>query len=371
MPVDHGTNISVIEVICPGDPWDETVAFFTQKLGFRIDMIRPADDPDTMRLSGYGTQLLLVRGYSATPMLMIHCQNPEPIFGNSRQIEAPNGMLIRYTASDQMTLIPEFHQTEPQIHAPAFELTTPNANAAWVEGRAGMLYRDLIPSRQGGNFIASHIKIPQGGPVPDYVHYHQVRFQMIYCYKGWVRVVYEDQGSSFILEEGDCILQPPTIRHRVLECSSGLEVIEIGTPAVHETYVAHGFELPNSELNRDREFQGQKFVYHRAAEAKWLKWGSQSFQYRDTGIGAATDGLAGAQVVSARETGASDVFQHQSEFAFIYLLSGSMTLENGQDGKVYHLKKDAAAVLPSGYQHKLTESSENLQFLLATLPQHQ
>ena len=54
---------------------------------------------------------------------------------------------------------------------------------------------------------------------------------MIYCYKGWVRVVHEDQRPSFILQAGDCVLQPPEIRHQVLECSPGLEVIEISSPA--------------------------------------------------------------------------------------------------------------------------------------------
>jgi hypothetical protein len=48
-----------------------------------------------------------------------------------------------------------------------------------------MQYRDLLPSRLGGRYIASHIRIPDGGPVPDYVHYHRVRFQMIFCKAGW------------------------------------------------------------------------------------------------------------------------------------------------------------------------------------------
>ncbi len=64
--------------------------------------------------------------------------------------------------------------------------------------------------------------IADAGPVPDYVH-----FQMIYCYKGWVRVVYEDQGEPFVMNAGDCVLQPPEIRHRVLECSVDLGVVQI------------------------------------------------------------------------------------------------------------------------------------------------
>jgi hypothetical protein len=74
------------------------------------------------------------------------------------------------------------------------------ANDAWYVGRAGMRYRDLIPGRLGGRFIASHIRIPDGGETQDYVHYHKALFQMIYCRTGWARLVYEDQGPPFLLE---------------------------------------------------------------------------------------------------------------------------------------------------------------------------
>ncbi|MEJ7721708.1 MAG: hypothetical protein WKF58_15315 [Ilumatobacteraceae bacterium] len=114
-------------------------------------------------------------------------------------------------------------------------------------GRAGMRYRDLIPARHGGRFIASHIVIPDGGPVPDYVHHHRIRFQVIVCAAGWVRVVYEDQGPPFVLEAGDCVLQPPGIRHRVLEASPGAEVVELSCPGEHETHVDHVLTLPNDD----------------------------------------------------------------------------------------------------------------------------
>ena len=110
---------------------------------------------------------------------------------------------------------------------------------AWGVGRAGMLYRDLASSRLGGAFIASHIRIPDGGPVPDVVHFHSVSFQLIFCQQGWVDVVYEDQGPPIKLTRGDCVIQPPGIRHRVLKASKGLEVVEIGLPAEHLTEVDH------------------------------------------------------------------------------------------------------------------------------------
>jgi len=133
----------------------------------------------------------------------------------------------------------------------------------WITGRAGMQYRDLIPGRLCGKVIASHIRLANGGPVADYVHYHKVDFQMIYCLKGRIRVVYEDQGPPFWLETGDCVVQPPEIRHRVLECTSGAEVLEVSMPAEHETWIDHDLQLPSSAYNPKREFNGQQFVLTR------------------------------------------------------------------------------------------------------------
>jgi quercetin dioxygenase-like cupin family protein len=139
------------------------------------------------------------------------------------ELIAPNGTKIQLVKTTSKLSIPAMK--------PLFVMSRMSADAQWVKGRAGMNYRDLIPGRQGGRFI----KFQNGGPVNDHVHYHNIRFQMIYVYKGWVRLVYEDQGQSFVLHAGDCVLQPPLIRHRVLESSSGLEVVEVACPAVHET----------------------------------------------------------------------------------------------------------------------------------------
>ena len=162
-----------------------------------------------------------------------------------------------------------------------------------------MNYRDLIPGRQGGRFIASHIQIPDGGPVADHVHYHDIRFQMIYVYKGWVNLVYEDQGQTFVLHAGDCVLQPPRIRHRVLESSPGLEVIEVACPAVHDTYIDHNITLPTEEELPDRNYQGQRFVKYIKTEEKdkWQPWRLTGFEFQDTGIGAATEELAGVKII--------------------------------------------------------------------------
>ena len=160
-----------------------------------------------------------------------------------------------------------------------------------------MLYRDLIPGRLGGRFIASHISIPDGGPVADWVHFHKIRFQMIFCRRGWVRLVYEDQGPPFLFKAGDCVLQPPRIRHRVLESSDAFEVVEIGCPALHETLADHAMELPTATLAPDRDFGGQRFLHAVAAATPWTPHGAAGFEARETGMAAATGGLADVRTI--------------------------------------------------------------------------
>ena len=173
----------------------------------------------------------------------VHLVDPRRVAEGETSLQAPNGTRIDLVEAEPPVVVP--------AGEPAFVVSRPD-DAAWVTGRAGMRYRDLIPGRQGGRCAASHIRIESAGPVPDYVHFHRVRFQLIYCYRGWVRLVYEDQGEPFVLETGDCVLQPPRIRHRVLECSDGLEVIEISSPATHETWADHELGLPTGEHAPER-----------------------------------------------------------------------------------------------------------------------
>ena len=119
---------------------------------------------------------------------------------------------------------------------------------------------------------------------------------MIFCYKGWVKVVYEDQGSPFVMNSGYCVLQPPHIRHQVLECSERLEVSEVSCPAEHETYTDQLLELPNSKTDPYRNFSGQRFLFFQGNKTDWEKHPSEGF-FRDTGIGSATRGIAEGRVL--------------------------------------------------------------------------
>jgi len=357
-------TIRAVEVVLPCTDLDATVDFFLDPLGFRLDVIMPADDPSVALLSGHGMRIRLERGATGDPGdLRLAVDQPQA--SGTDLLTAPNGTRIHLVDANPPLVVPD--------SAPLFELTRDDGDAGGV-GRAGMRYRDLLPKRQGGRFIASHILIPEGGPVPDYVHHHRVRFQMIYCATGWVRVVYEDQGPAFLLQAGDCVLQPPGIRHRVLESSPGLEVVEIGCPAEHETTAEHVITLPTPEVRPDRVFEGQRFVRHVAAEATWEPWRSPGFECRDTGIGAATGGLAGVRVVrfgnglaSPNDAVSTVDGIHDGELLFWFILAGMTTLHT-QGRPEEPLGRGAAVAVPAGLGHRLGEHSADLEFLEITLP---
>jgi quercetin dioxygenase-like cupin family protein len=227
-----------------------------------------------------------------------------------------------------------------------------------------MRYRDLVPSRLGGRVIASHIHIPNGGPVPDYVHYHRISFQMIYCKSGWVRVIYEDQGESFVMQSGDCVLQPPEIRHRVLESSDNLEVIEIGSPAEHETFAEHEIKLPTSTLRPDRDFSGQKFVRHIASESPWLPWRVSGFVSRNTGIDKATNGLASAETVCGKQFAVMSQTNHEFSLMFLFVLKGSISLEVDSKASPIIFMVGSSITIPSDCSFQLKIRENDSEFLL-------
>ncbi|HET8749957.1 MAG TPA: cupin domain-containing protein [Sphingomicrobium sp.] len=286
--------------------------------GFRLDVIYPADEP-----------------YSA--------------------VLSRGGERVRVTSRPDASLIPS--RLPPFV--PEFVLT--RAEGAPVQGRAGMLYRDLIPSRLGGRYIASHIAIPDGGPVADWVHYHRIALQLIYVARGWVRVVYEDQGDPFVMNPGDFVLQPPEIRHRVLESSPGLEVVEVTAPALHETFADHEMQLPNG-LDVARTFGRQRFLRHMAERTPWTPFGGGEAQ--ESALEEATGGLA--QLRTVRPDGSQPItFEpHDDELVFGYLLEGSAGLGCGPE---FALEAGAAFVIPPSESWSLAAPSADFRLLHLTV----
>ena len=332
------------------------LGFFSKTLGMRMDMIYPADDPSVAVFTGHGLRVRLEQGAGSVGHLRI--ATDDGFADGATALAAPGGTTIDVVPLNPPLVLPETDH--------AFVVRRLADQAPWVIGRAGMHYRDLIPNRLGGSIIASHIRIPDGGPVPDMVHFHRVGFQLIFCYKGWVDVVYEDQGPPIRLTAGDCFIQPPEIRHRVLEASDGIEVIEIGVPAEHITEIDHDMILPTPHLRPDREWEGQKFVFNQGAKAEWAPFRLPGFIARDTTIALNTKDVAGVQVVR-RGDGAPVWAKHDADIHFCFVMEGTMTLE-GEDKAPFQLSAGDAFVIPPDMATRFSDPSDDIELLEVTLP---
>ena len=282
--------------------------------GARLDVIYPADDPHTATLTQGGVRIRLTSRPGAAPPTRV---------------------------------LPPF---QPEFFV--------SAGGSAGEGRAGMLYRDLIPSRLGGRYVASHITIPTGGPVEDWVHFHHVALQLIYVRRGWVRVVYEGQGAPFVMEAGDLVLQPPGIRHRVLESSPALEVVEISAPALHETFADHELSLPTAERQPGRLFEGQEFLLHVAAQTPWTPFLGAEAQ--ETGLSQASGGRVNARTIRPASARGIKFEPYDGELVFGFVLDGHAKLDDRD------IAGADAFVVPPGRAWSLENMSDDFRLLHVT-----
>ncbi|UWQ90170.1 cupin domain-containing protein [Rhodobacteraceae bacterium M382] len=350
---------TIAEMRLPTQELRDDIPFYTKTLGMRMDMIYPADNPSIAVFSGHGLRLRIEKDAAEQPgTLRILTDDPDGFADGARVLIAPNGTRVEIEERNPPLVMPTTQHS--------FVVRRLADQAPWIIGRAGMHYRDLVPSRLGGSIIASHIRIPDGGPVPDMVHFHKVGFQLIFCIHGWVDVVYEDQGEKMRLTPGDCFIQPPEIRHRVLEASDDLQVIEIGVPADHVTEIDHDMTLPTPHHRPDREWDGQRFVYNQAASADWVDFRLPGFVCRDTTINANTHGVASVQVVR-RGLGESPWASHDTDILFTFVMNGRVTL-HGEGRDPYDLEAGDAYVIPPGMKTRLVAPSDDVELLEVSLP---
>lgn len=98
-------------------------------------------------------------------------------------------------------------------------------------------YRDLGIAEATKGLARAHVIRMIPPCIPAEVskrHLHDVNFQMIYVLKGWIKGEYEGNGIV-TMREGSCWLQPPRIKHTVLDYSDDCELLEIILPADFET----------------------------------------------------------------------------------------------------------------------------------------
>ena len=144
--------------------------------------------------------------------------------------------------------------------------------------------------------------------------------------------------------------------------------MEIGAPAEHETFAEHQITLPTAQLKPYRDFSGQRFVRHVAEKTPWLPWRYSGFEARNTGIDTATSGYASAMTVRAKKSAVITESKHQHQLLFMFILSGSATLEAGSDHETKQLHAGASVTLPSLLDYKLEVVADNTEFLVVELP---
>jgi len=98
------------------------------------------------------------------------------------------------------------------------------------------VYRDLGVAAATNGLAQAHVirMIRPWTPDVGKWHYHSVTFQLIYVLKGWIRGEFDGDGEH-VFRAGSCWIQPPGIKHSVLDYSADVELLEIILPADFET----------------------------------------------------------------------------------------------------------------------------------------
>ena len=102
--------------------------------------------------------------------------------------------------------------------------------------RTYALYRDLGIAAATGGLCQAHV-IRLLSPCTDEVrkrHSHEPELQLVYVLQGWVKNEFEGEGVQ-MMSAGSCWLQPPGIKHTVLDYSADAELLEIIVPAEFKT----------------------------------------------------------------------------------------------------------------------------------------
>jgi len=98
-------------------------------------------------------------------------------------------------------------------------------------------YRDLGMNQATGGMVQAHVIrfVPPCRPEEvSKLHFHEVDFQMVYVLKGWIKTELDGQGA-ITMRTGSAWIQPPRIKHKVLDYSDDCEVLEIILPADFKT----------------------------------------------------------------------------------------------------------------------------------------
>ena len=139
-------------------------------------------------------------------------------------------------------------------------------------------------------------------------------------------------------------------------------MVEIGGPALHETFADHELDLPNGAARPGRVYGGQHFLHHVAATAPWTEWHGGEAQA--TALHAATGGRAEARLLRPGAAAAIAVPSYDGELVFGFVLEGSARLDLGADS--HALGPADAFAIPPDRPWRLTGMSGDFRLLHLT-----
>lgn len=125
-------------------------------------------------------------------------------------------------------------------------------------------------------------------------------------------------------------------------------------------------DTPTTGTDTDR---AAALLCQHLADAEFAKTGRRAFfDYRDTGLGDATDGRYRAQVMRATDVMETTGWHyHVCDLQFVYVLEGWVELEF-EGGRVERLGKGGAMAIPGGMIHNEIAVSSDFEALEVASP---
>lgn len=151
------------EIVLPAADFDATLKFFTERIGFRLDAIFPADDPATALVSGHGLRLRLERGGAGAPgTLRLLGRDPAALArafgGGASAVTAPNGTRVEFAAEDPPYVLPP--------ERPSFVVAKMDGGAGWASAAPACSIATSSPTGKTAASSPRTSAFPRAGRCP-------------------------------------------------------------------------------------------------------------------------------------------------------------------------------------------------------------
>ncbi len=155
----------------------------------------------------------------------------------SRKAVSRTSRAAKPSARRRVTAAPKRKTKPAALRKQTFVASHPSPDAFEQGLRRYAHYRDLGIAAATKGLARAHVikMIPPCDPAEvSKRHFHDVEFQMVYVLKGWIKSEFDGEGVV-TMREGSCWLQPPKIKHTVLDYSDDCELLEVILPADFDT----------------------------------------------------------------------------------------------------------------------------------------